>query len=280
MSEVRALLDYLWEEYVERVTYARQYRDEVLRRGGTVANDHIAFRTLNVEMLEYPSGIFGIERAVELLGYEHKDSYKFPDKHLVANHYEHEDEDLPRIFISQLEVHELPEEIIELIKQATAGAREIFSPHHLHTLFTRPWPAPPREIVERVNEVSQYGAWTLLHGNSVNHFTAYVNKQNVAEWPDIDATVKGLIELGIPMKDKVEGEPGSILRQSATKPVMEMVQVGNGGVMEWPYAYYEIAERGYKEDGELFTGFLGPQATHLFEMTKQEETNDGNQQKD
>lgn len=272
MSILTDLLGDLWDEYVQRVVYARQYRDVVLERGGTVANDHIAFRTLNVPIVGYPFGIWGIERVFKSLGYEIRGSYRFPDKHLTAYHYEHEDQDLPRIFISQLEVLELPREVMDLIIKAVSDAQDLYDPENPKVLFTRPWSPPSEEVVRRVNEVSQYGAWTLLHGNAVNHFTAYINKQNVKEWPDIEVTVKGLNEIGIPMKSQIEGLFGSKLRQTATKPVTERVATKEG-VMEWPYAYYEIAERGYvEENGEkkLFTGFLGPQATELFEMTKQE----------
>jgi hypothetical protein len=42
--------------------------------------------------------------------------------------------------------------------------------------------------------------------------------------------------------------------------------------MPWTYAYFELAERGEVADESgrrgRFEGFLGPQATQLFEMTK------------
>jgi hypothetical protein len=45
------------------------------------------------------------------------------------------------------------------------------------------------------------------------------------------------------------------------------------GRLPWTYAYFELAERGEVTDPETgraarFEGFLGPQATQLFEMTK------------
>ena len=46
---------------------------------------------------------------------------------------------------------------------------------------------------------------------------------------------------------------------------------GSVGRISWAYAYYELAERGYvQENGKkkLFSGFLGEQATNLFDMTK------------
>ena len=77
------------------------------------------------------------------------------------------------------------------------------------------------------------------------------------------------------MKDRIEGERGSKLRQSSTQAVEEDCPVleedGSLGKLRWTYAYYELAERGTVPgpDGKLvlFDGFLGPQATHLFDMT-------------
>ena len=48
---------------------------------------------------------------------------------------------------------------------------------------------------------------------------------------------------------------------------------GNQITMPWSYAYFELAERNTVPDpttGEQvrFEGFLGPQATQLFEMTR------------
>ena len=140
--------------------------------------------------------------------------------------------------------------------------------------FRRPWKVPFKEDVLKLNDVSQYAAWVLLHGNSVNHFTAFINFQEVEEWPDLEATCKGLEEAGIPMKESVEGEKGSKLQQSATLAVKEEVEVmGDDGIekIKWTYAYYELAQRDFVEvngEIELFSGFLGEQASHLFDMTK------------
>ena len=109
-----------------------------------------------------------------------------------------------------------------------------------------------------------------------NSFTAFINHQNVEAWPDIEATVQALLDAGVPMKDYIEGEPGSKLRQSSTRAVDCFCDVMNeqGKIMQmnWTYAYYEFAERGMIEDDDgnsvEFTGFLGEQATNLFEMTR------------
>ncbi len=285
----------LWDIYVGRVSYAHDYQKLVLGKSGHVHNDHIAFRTIKTRMSNgYPTGILGISRVLLAFEYEAKGQYEFVDKHLHAVHYEHPCKDLPLIFVSELLVDELPDDIQHIINATVnTDIKDEINPWLLNPKFEKlqnmdlivdnlvdffytystPWGTPNETAIRIVNEASQYGAWTLLHGNSVNHYTACVNRQNVDEWPDIETTVQGLLDNGVPMKSEIEGKPGSKLRQTATKPVIEKIAVlddeGNVKDIEWPYAYYEIAERG-EVDGELFTGFLGAQATHLFEMTKKE----------
>ena len=295
------LLDLLWRQYKKRVAYAGQYQAMVEQRGGKVQNDHIAFRTLNANIGEQPAGVEGIARIFTALGYEQKDQYLFADKKLTAWHYEHANNPAnPKLFISQLEVDQLSPPIAAMIKKSVAGGTDLVTAddrkwleslakgeniilkdaedlaERLAPFFCRPWNPPQRPIVEAIDKESQYAAWTLLHGNSVNHFTAYINAQQVAEWPDIEATVSALRRAGIPMKDEFEGERGSKLRQSSTKAADAECDVveedGSRGKMLWTYAYYELAERGEVPglDGKpvRFEAFLGAQATNLFEMTK------------
>jgi hypothetical protein len=295
------LLDTLWTRYKTRVVYATQYQKMVEARGGKVLNDHIAFRTFNCATGKQPPGVEAIARIFTALGYARKDKYLFEDKHLTAWHYEHaKNPDNPKLFISQLEVDELLPPTATLIKECVSNARDFLSANNRENLralekgedlareagagmiedlalfFSRPWMPPKRSIIEPVNKESQYAAWTLLHGNAVNHFTAYINHQNVREWPDLEATVKALRAAGLPMKDELEGEKGSKLRQCSTKAADAECDViedsGSKGKMTWSYAYYELAERNKVPgpDGMpmLFQGFLGAQATNLFEMTK------------
>lgn len=294
------LLERLWEQYRKRVSYADHYSQLVEQKGSRVQNDHIAFRTLNTHTGTQPPGIDAIARIFVALGYTRKEQYHFESKHLMAWHYEHEDAGFPRIFISQLEVDRLKPTIQLLIEEAVEATQDPLSAQdlahlgelrqgkmidakqaetliqHLVAFFVRPWAPPKREGLIEINQASQYAAWTLLHGNAVNHFTAYINEQNIADWPDLEATVHALKAAGIPMKAEFEGEKGSKLRQTSTQAVMEKCIVteadGSKGEIEWSYAYYELAERGLvlNDKGEkvLFTAFLGDQATNLFEMTK------------
>lgn len=274
------LLKQLWNSYTRRVHYTQVYTQMMRDSGGRVVNDHIALRSLNTKTGSQPAGIAGLERVFLPLGYEKKTRYDFPSKHLTAYHYEHPDPLKPKIFISQLEVAELPEHVQAMINEVVKDTpdtlpQDFIMVDELVNYFSRPWMPPKRSLIEAVNEVSQYAAWTLLHGNSVNHFTAFINEQQSKDYPDLATTVEALAARGVPMKDEMEGEAGSKLRQSSTHAVIEPVQVmtedGLPDQMEWSYAYYELAERGnIIENGEekQFSGFLGEQATNLFEMTK------------
>jgi hypothetical protein len=93
---------------------------------------------------------------------------------------------------------------------------------------------------------------------------------------DIEKTVAALQKAGVPMKAEIEGEPGSKLRQTATEAVtinVDVLDQGQPAQMPWTYAYFELAQRDLLPDPATgkysrFEGFLGSQATNLFEMTR------------
>lgn len=194
------LWDRLWEVYCERVIYAGVYQRMIEESGGTVKNDHIAFRSLRFTVKgdrgNINLGIPYLANLVEKLGYVVRGEYQFPDSHLYACHFQHCEQDrfdLPKLFISELIVDELPDSIIQQVKE-TVETGDFFSldqvsfegeKEHLlsqlQQVFTRPWNVPKRSVVEAVNQVSQYGAWVLIHGYGVNHFTGYINRQNTPQ---------------------------------------------------------------------------------------------------
>ena len=300
---ISELWERLWQDYSKRVEYARIYQQMIEEAGGTIANDHIAFRSLRLTV-DRPEGQINlgipyVANVIKALGYELAGEYTFQGKYLYAHHYSHPEQDrfdLPKLFISELIVDALPTAIAQQIEQTvvsgnffhlsaltqqletvstTSEIENIVT--QLQELFTRPWQPPKLSVVEAVNSVSQYGAWVLLHGYAVNHFTGYVNRQHTFLYPDIETTARGLAAQGIPMKDKIEGSEGNGLRQTATQAVTEMVTVedDNSGELKqipWTYAYYEIAQRNAIAIGDnktqVFEGFLTSQAQNLFEMTR------------
>jgi len=293
------LFDLLWDRYRSRVSYVRDYEQVVEAAGATFVNDHIAFRSLAGQ---HPlTGIAMLSRMFEALGYVPAGCYHFPDKHLNAIHYQHPHAQFPKLFISELKIWELPDEAGETLErllethhdpvtretlQELAAADDLSADARLQLLgivvdwfHNLPWDLPDRSDVEAVNRHSQYAAWVMVHGYNVNHFTALVNSHGVDALDDIEKTAAALKNAGVPMKAEIEGEPGSKLRQTATEAVMIDVDFQAHGshpvgtTAPWTYAYFELAERNTITDPETgassrFEGFLGPQATQLFEMTR------------
>ena len=290
------LWERLWLDYRNRVTYARIYQQMIEASQGTFINDHIAFRSLQLTVEGSHGtinlGIPYLEEIITPLGYQPVQNYEFPDKYLLARHYEVSGcNTLPKLFISELKVDALPTSTANLIRQAVRWkpsyenavwtklpSLEKIEPENILLLFQsrlkRLWAPPLKSTVEAVNPISQYGAWVLLHGYRVNHFTASINRQNSATYSDLDATVQALKGLGVPMKPTTEGSEKTGLRQTATQAVIEPVTVIDDTTehsiqIQWPYAYFELAQRYPLSDNtpEVFSGFLSSQATQLFEMT-------------
>ncbi len=290
---LQALFERLWQRYRQRVTWAEQAVKLLTARGAPFVNDHMAFRTLAGQTPF--TGIARLSRLFEALGYVPACGYHFPQQSLSAIHFEHPIPGLPKLFLSECQTWRLPHPIQAILEPILAQSRpplplavlselaNITPERRAHLLLLAqeeiealPWPVPERTVVEQVNAASQYAAWVLVHGNNVNHFTALIDAAVPGSLGDLEATAAALTAAGIPMKSELEGARGSKLRQTATAAVTLDVPVLDHGVpstMPWSYAYFELAERGTIADPETghpirFEGFLGPQATQLFEMTR------------
>jgi len=290
-----ALFDTLWEQYRQRVSYVQVYERVIREAGATFFNDHIAFRTFATQ--QPLSGIATISRIFEALGYRAAGSYHFDDKQLSAIHFQHANPQFPKLFISELRVPELPADARAIIERTVRSQRPAIGLNVLAKLAALdrddapagellpriarefqelPWLLPAKEDVVALNNKSQYAAWVLVHGYNVNHFTSLINSHGVPALDDIEKTIAALQKAGVPMKKEIEGQRGTKLRQSATEAVTIDVAVHEAGVpikMPWTYAYFELAQRDAVLDPATgkqvrFEGFLGPQATNLFEMTR------------
>lgn len=289
-------LDGLWAGYRARMEHVTDYEELIQSHGARFFNDHVAFRCLATQ---HPgSGIHSISRPFEALGYVPAGCYEFPDKKLTSIHFQPPRPELPKLFISQLKTWELspenrrilqktigdhrapvPDEVLadlhrmdRVAKSRRAEIMNILLRHHQ----TLPWDLPQKKDVLTLDEESQFGAWTLLNGYAVNHFTASVDSHGVPALDDIEKVQAAMKAAGVPMKKEIEGAPGDRLRQTATEAVVVPTKVRDGKrtlEIPWTYAYFEIAQRPLIKNPatgrlERFEGFLGAQASNLFEMTR------------
>lgn len=290
------LVEILWHKFQNRVSYARSCEEIANRRKGTTIIDHIGFRTLNTHTGEQPGGIWSIRHIFDCLGYLPSQKYNFRKKHLKAVHLEPGIRGLPKIFISQLEVSQLPEWVQPLFADAVANAPYLLPDSGIELLnrlkvdgsltqeaadvlvvnlagyFRRPWNPPPKDTVLKLNDVSHYAAWVLLHGNAPSHFASLVNAPQAGIRDNIEAAFQSMLNAGIPMKKQIEGDSGSLLRQAATLASREEVTVKDEGLyleIPWTYGYFELVERGHDKNNHeaLFEAFVEDQENHLYQMT-------------
>jgi hypothetical protein len=290
------LFDTLYTRYRDRMEFVQKYEGVVQSHGATFVNDHIAFRTLAAE--KPAVGIFMISRIFEALGYSSANCYEFPDKHFSSIHYQHPNPQFPKLFITQLKTWELSQRARAIIQKSLKTHRPVLSDANLASLNnlekasqaerTRllrvmiayfaelPWELPQKRDIQELDHESQFAAWVLVNGYDVNHFTASINSHGVESLDDIEKVVAAMRAAGIPMKQEIEGERGTKLRQSSTEAAVIHVPIRDGtrtSQIPWTYAYFEIAERPLLKNPvtgnmERFEGFLGGQATNLFDMTK------------
>lgn len=276
LTRVKKLLALLWQQYkVDCCPYPAKLESMY----PAAKNDHIAFRSIRSAN---SCGIDHLKYFWEQCGYQKAGEYDLGNK--FAIHMEHPCGDLPKIFLSEFltdSLDTLDKAFInnimsgyvrdwQLVKMPGDRSQVDFSVLPAEELvsffFTNPFPIPPtEEHLEKLNELDQYLAWVRLFGNMVNHFTLSCNS--------IHTPIRSVYEegqkLGVKMKDEIEGE-GTELAQTSTEAVKLKVPVLNQErqivYIWWPYAYYEIIERGQA----LFQGFKASQTHGLFNMTSKD----------
>lgn len=283
-GRIQGLMEMLWKTYKDECPYAAQAE----KLFGSCTNDHIAFRSVRVGYDtggDYSKKIFGIgpiEAMWGELGWRRHSQYNIQDKNIYAIHMEPPAHGLPKIFISEFMTENLDREDRAFVNKIFGKPREIItadmdlsklSTQAFYEFFhTSLYPeAITIDDIMRLNEISQYIAWVRLFGRKPNHFTLLVN--DLSEPDRSPITIKEIYntmnEAGIPMKPEIEGLHTE-LAQTSTEAANLTVCLTAGGKAEymgWPYAYYELAERGMTR----FEGFKVEQTKGLFDVTKKKE---------
>lgn len=259
-----ALLDKMWKDYIGINPLAQKISDLLTGQGETIQNDHIALRTFNHPRVS----VDVMAKPFLEAGYKYGGDYHFPEKKLYAKHYQHPDENLPKIFISELKLEEfspaLQKTVNDLVAQIPAGMEHQFD----FVSAGRPWKLTTQVYNDLMKE-SDYAAWVAAFGYRPNHFTVFIN--GLKNFSDIQVLNDYLKQNGFKLNasgGEVKGSKEVCLEQSST--LANNIEVSfDDGKLTIPACYYEFAKRYPLKDGKLYHGFVAASADKIFESTRQ-----------
>lgn len=270
-TPIQSLFENLWVDYTAFNPRAKRIYDLILEREKKtdssvqeLVNDHVALRTFNHPKI----GVTALGALFEKHGYQAKGEYKFEEKKLFARHYEHQDQTLPKVFISELEV----EKFSPLVKEVAAAVADLVSMDDVgqesFLWSRRKWPADFKTYQKLLDE-SEYAAWMYAFGYRSNHFTISVN--HLKSFSDLQSLNEFVRSHGYSLNQsggEIKGTPEQLLEQSSTLAEPAQVEFTDG-VHEIPACYYEFARRYSGSDGKLYQGFIAASADKIFESTNQ-----------
>lgn len=262
--EIKTLLSHLWKDYACVTPQANHIRDLLATRGEEFKNDHIAFRTFNLE----PIGLKNLAKVFLDLGYQYTGEYHFEKKKLYARSYSHPSGDFPRVFLSELQVEKLSEKAQKIIHKIVSHLRSDVTGKHL--LYVQSlWPKVSLSDYDELLLESEYAAWLAAFGIRANHFTVSVN--NLKTFGNLESLNAFLESRRFKMNGgskSIQGSPAQFLEQSSTLASRIAWEFEGGVIREVPSCYYEFALR-YPVPGrwDLYDGFISDSADKIFEST-------------
>lgn len=256
------LFESLWKDYIQRLCPSADKVHQLLREDAELINDHIALRTFNVA----PLGIETLAKPFLALGYKECGDYLFESKKLVAKHYEHDDPNQPKVFISELKVEECSEALQAIVAKLVdqVDDQQLKTQDFLYS--GRQWELSFEDYQTLAKE-SEYASWLAAHGYGANHFTVSVNQLN--DFSEVQEVNDHLSSVGFVINGsggEVKGSPEVLLEQSSTMADRVLVQFTESEQVV-PGGFYEFAKRYPMNDGQLYTGFVAASADKIFEST-------------
>lgn len=264
--QVKQLFANIWQDYLS-VTPSAEKVHALLGNGNDVINDHVAYRTFNIEKVNLEK----LAAHLINLGYEEKGEYHFEAKKLYAKHFEHQDETLPKVFISQLLVEEFSAEVQSIIHKMVNQVSEeaVCADNFLYS--GRHWQITSDEYKTLLAE-SEYAAWMSAYGYRANHFTVSVN--HLSGYETLESVNDTLKDAGFVLNavgGEIKGSEDVKLEQSSTMADKAEVKFEDT-TLTIPSCFYEFARRFPLENGKLYTGFVAASADKIFESTNNLDT--------
>ncbi|MGL1885721.1 MAG: DUF1338 domain-containing protein [Reichenbachiella sp.] len=259
----KEIISNCWAAYKKMTPSAGIIHELLEQQGEQISNDHIAFRTFN-----HPkTNIDILAKHLIKEGYVEKGTYHFEQKKLNAKHFEHPDNDAPKIFISELLLENFSSNLNDLVNTIIEDiTSDLMSSSD--SLYTgRPWGNIEFEKYQQLLNESEYAAWLYVYGFCANHFTINVNElQSINDMESMNDFLKlngfTLNSAG----GEIKGSVDELLEQSSIMADISQIEFTEG-VKEIPSCYYEFAKRYPVADGTLFQGFIAKSADKIFEST-------------
>lgn len=265
LESLERLLKNMWVDYCLLNPDAKRISDLLTAQGNHVMNDHIALRTFNHPRL----GIKSLARQFEKYGYLEKGEYFFVEKKLYAKHYEHGDEDMPKIFISELELEKVSPFVRNTLTEFAEACPDSALQSAEFAMIGRPWSVSHALYTELAKE-SEYASWVAAYGFRPNHFTVSINK--LKSFHDVHTLNEFIKSQGYTLNTsggEVKGTPADYLEQSSTM-ASEIPVSFSDGTYSIPGCYYEFAKRYPLSNGKLYQGFVAKSADKIFESTNKQ----------
>jgi len=221
----------------------------IIESADEIENDHIAFRTMGVPNL----GLASFEKIFLHYNYEKRDEYNFIEKKLTANWFSPPLPHYPRIFVSELRVHELSDEAQQIIHRYTdtvtsdpVDALDLDDALAVDRFLHQPlWTTPTLADYQALLKESEYAAWVIYNRYYLNHFTISVH--NLKEgYNTIEDFVTFLERRGFKLNSAggtIKISPDGNLRQASTVAQLIDAEFAGGEVFRIAGSYVEFAER-------------------------------------
>lgn len=264
-SALQDLFQFFWKDYISITPSAEQIHSLLRARGEQVVNDHIAFRTFNID----PIGVESLGKVFLDQGYYVSGEYDFEQKKLHAFSYAHPEPGMPHIFISELLTEKFSSELQAIVHSLVA---QVPVEHRGSTKLVTElptWDPISFEDYRRLIDESEYAGWLSAFGIRANHFTVLINA--LRSFESIQDFNDWLMEGGFEMNRSgglVKGTPEELLEQSSIMASRMAWEFAGGQVHEVPTCYHEFARR-YTDPatGRLYEGFIAKSADKIFEST-------------
>ncbi len=248
------VLNDLFDHYRKNVADVDKITNALLEKGvvnsqDDIVNDHIAFRTLGVPNL----GIASFEKIFLAYGYTKRDYFYFEGKKLDAYWFAPPSEGYPRIFVSELRVHELSPEAQAIINKYTAPITsdpvndiDLSNGKEAAAFLQKPlWDLPTSEEYQTLLKESEYAAWVIYNRYYLNHYTISIHElkdgyNTLEEFNDF------LLSIGVKLNNSggvIKTSEDGLLRQSSTVSALYNASFADGKVLEIAGSYVEFAER-------------------------------------